>query len=53
MNEFKQLDFKRIYSIMRTPVLIDGRNQWDSQAMRKLGFTYFGIGQGNHVQAAE
>jgi UDPglucose 6-dehydrogenase len=52
-NEFKQLDFKRIYSIMRTPVLIDGRNQWDSQAMRKLGFTYFGIGQGNHVQAAE
>ncbi|NMC46150.1 MAG: UDP-glucose/GDP-mannose dehydrogenase family protein [Chloroflexi bacterium] len=50
-NEFKQLDFKRIYSIMHTPVLIDGRNEWDSQSLRELGFTYFGIGQGNHVSA--
>ncbi|HAF61999.1 MAG TPA: UDP-glucose 6-dehydrogenase [Anaerolineaceae bacterium] len=52
-NEFKQLDFKRIYSIMRTPVLIDGRNEWDSKSLRALGFTYFGIGQGNHVSAIE
>ncbi|NMB62279.1 MAG: UDP-glucose/GDP-mannose dehydrogenase family protein [Chloroflexi bacterium] len=52
-NEFKQLDFKRVYSIMRKPVLIDGRNEWDSQFLRELGFTYFGIGQGNHVNAAE
>lgn len=51
-NEFKQLDFKRIYSIMHTPVLIDGRNEWDSQSLRELGFIYFGIGQGNHVSAA-
>ena len=48
-NEFKQLDFKRVHQIMRTPVLIDGRNQWDSKALRALGFTYFGIGQGNHI----
>jgi len=52
-NEFKQLDFKRIYTLMRTPVLIDGRNQWDSKMLRNLGFTYFGIGQGNHVNIAE
>ena len=48
-NEFKQLDFERIYKLMRTPVLVDGRNQWDSVRLRELGFTYFGIGQGNHV----
>lgn len=48
-NEFKQLDFERIYHLMRTPVLVDGRNLWDSARLRKLGFTYFGIGQGNHV----
>jgi len=48
-NEFKQLDFERIFSLMRTPVLVDGRNQWDSVRLRELGFTYFGIGQGNHV----
>jgi len=52
-NEFKQLDFKRVHNIMRTPVLIDGRNEWDSTALRALGFTYFGIGQGNHVHRAE
>ena len=51
-NEFKQLDFEKIYHLMRTPVLVDGRNQWDSARLRKLGFTYFGIGQGNHVGQA-
>ncbi|MCJ7520393.1 MAG: UDP-glucose/GDP-mannose dehydrogenase family protein [Anaerolineaceae bacterium] len=48
-NEFKQLDFEKIYRLMRTPVLVDGRNQWDSDRLRGLGFTYFGVGQGNHV----
>ena len=48
-NEFKQLDFERIFKLMRTPVLVDGRNQWDSARLREMGFTYFGIGQGNHV----
>ena len=48
-NEFKQLDFEKIFTLMRTPVLIDGRNQWDSTHLRKMGFTYFGVGQGNHV----
>ncbi|MCD6356194.1 MAG: UDP-glucose/GDP-mannose dehydrogenase family protein, partial [Anaerolineaceae bacterium] len=48
-NEFKQLNFKRIFDLMRSPVLVDGRNQWDSTRLRALGFTYFGIGQGNHI----
>ena len=47
-NEFKQLDFDRIYKLMRTPVLMDGRNQWDGESLRSLGFTYFGIGKGNY-----
>jgi UDPglucose 6-dehydrogenase len=48
-NEFKQLDFERVFKLMRTPVLVDGRNQWDSNRMKEIGFTYFGIGQGNHA----
>jgi UDPglucose 6-dehydrogenase len=48
-NEFKQLDFEKVYKLLRTPVLVDGRNLWDSKYLRGLGFTYFGIGQGNHV----
>ena len=49
-NEFKQLDFERILELMSTPVLVDGRNLWDSQRLRSMGFTYFGIGQGNGFQ---
>ncbi|MDK2981432.1 MAG: UDPglucose 6-dehydrogenase [Chloroflexota bacterium] len=52
-NEFKQLDFEKIYKLMQTPVLVDGRNLWDSQYLRGLGFTYFGVGQGNHVGQVE
>lgn len=47
-NEFKQLDFKKIKQLMQTPILIDGRNQWDADSLRNLGFMYIGIGQGNH-----
>jgi UDPglucose 6-dehydrogenase len=49
-NEFKQLDFKRIRQSMRSPVLMDGRNQWDGNYLRSLGFIYFGVGQGNHIE---
>ncbi len=48
-NEFKQLDFDRLFRIMHTPILLDGRNLWDSKHLREIGFTYLGIGQGNHV----
>jgi UDPglucose 6-dehydrogenase len=46
-NEFKQLDFDRIRPLMQTPILMDGRNQWDPDRCRNLGFTYFGIGRGS------
>ncbi|HEX2980382.1 MAG TPA: UDP-glucose/GDP-mannose dehydrogenase family protein [Anaerolineaceae bacterium] len=45
-NEFKQLDFTRIHDLMRTPVILDGRNLWDAAKLRALGFTYFGVGRG-------
>jgi UDPglucose 6-dehydrogenase len=44
-NEFKQLDMERIRKVMANPVLIDGRNIYDPQEMRALGFTYRGIGR--------
>jgi len=46
-NEFKQLDFKKLKGIMNQPVILDGRNQWDAEALSALGFTYMGIGRGN------
>jgi UDPglucose 6-dehydrogenase len=50
-NEFKQLDFVKIHKLLRTPVLVDGRNLWDSKYLKSIGFTYFGVGQGNHANS--
>ncbi|HTX78399.1 MAG TPA: UDP-glucose/GDP-mannose dehydrogenase family protein [Longilinea sp.] len=44
-NEFKQLDFARVKQLMRQPVVMDGRNLWDPESLRALGFTYFGVGR--------
>jgi len=46
-NEFKQLDFSRVKELMKRPVIMDGRNLWDEESLRKLGFEYFGVGRGN------
>jgi UDPglucose 6-dehydrogenase len=45
-NEFKSLDMHRIKNTMRNPVLIDGRNIYEAVEMKRLGFTYRGIGRG-------
>ncbi len=45
-NEFKHLDMARIKSLMRRPVLYDGRNIYDPEAMFELGFIYRGVGRG-------
>ncbi|HWQ46391.1 MAG TPA: UDP-glucose/GDP-mannose dehydrogenase family protein, partial [Longilinea sp.] len=45
-NEFKQLDFNKIKTLMRQPIVIDGRNLWDPETLRKQGFTYVGVGRG-------
>jgi UDPglucose 6-dehydrogenase len=47
-NEFKELDFQRIKASMKNPLIVDGRNLWDSDRLTEIGFTYFGIGRGNH-----
>ncbi len=43
-NEFKSLDFEEVAKNMRGRVILDGRNIWDPQDLREMGFTYFGIG---------
>lgn len=51
-NEFKHLDLARIRGLMRTPVLLDGRNVYEPRAMWEAGFLYRGIGRGyNHTHA--
>ena len=45
-NEFKQIDLKRIYELMREPIIMDGRNLWDPEKVISIGFNYFGVGRG-------
>ncbi|HEY9076725.1 MAG TPA: UDP-glucose/GDP-mannose dehydrogenase family protein [Anaerolineaceae bacterium] len=53
-NEFKQIDFPRILNLMRHPVILDGRNLWDPDYLRRLGFQYYGIGRpSNHHTHSE
>ncbi len=46
-NEYRHPDFERIRSTLRSPIVVDGRNLYDSQKMRALGFTYASIGRGS------
>jgi len=44
-NEFKELDMKKVGELMKQKNMLDGRNIYDPQALRDLGFTYQGIGR--------
>ena len=44
-NEFKFLNLDRVRQVMRRPVIFDGRNLWEPERMRRLGFEYHGIGR--------
>ena len=44
-NEFKVLDLSKIKKLMRNPVIFDGRNIYEPEKVKKLGFTYKGVGR--------
>ncbi len=44
-NEFRRPDFQRIRQLMKRPIIFDGRNVYDVNEMRQLGFTYYSVGR--------
>jgi UDPglucose 6-dehydrogenase len=44
-SEFREPDFVRIKSLMRRPAIFDGRNIYNPQHLRELGFHYEGVGR--------
>ena len=44
-SEFAELDLKRLYTLMRYPIVVDGRNLFDPGTMHENGFTYISIGR--------
>jgi UDPglucose 6-dehydrogenase len=44
-DEFAALDLNRLRSELKYPIVIDGRNLYDPEAMAALGFTYYSVGR--------
>jgi UDPglucose 6-dehydrogenase len=44
-EEFANLDLSRIRQELKYPIVIDGRNLYDPEAMAAQGFTYYSVGR--------
>lgn len=44
-NEFRQIDLEDLKKHMKQPNIVDGRNIYDPEKAKSLGFTYIGVGQ--------
>ncbi len=43
-KEFRSPDFQKIKKRLKNPIIFDGRNQYDSKKLKRLGFEYYQIG---------
>jgi UDPglucose 6-dehydrogenase len=46
-REFKQLNLEKVRKVMNRPLIFDGRNIYDPEKKRRLGFEYYSIGRPN------
>lgn len=44
-SEFRQPDFTRMHSLLKKPIIFDGRNIYRRESMLNQGFTYYSVGQ--------
>ncbi len=52
-NEFQHLNLAHLKQVMNRPILVDGRNVYDPDEVRKIGFKYRGIGRGYNGEGVE
>lgn len=52
-NEFRHPDFEKIKALLKTPVIIDGRNQYDKKSLKSLGIEYISFGSKPPVRHCE
>lgn len=51
--QFRTPDFEQMQQRMKNKIIFDGRNVYDLEHVRELGFTYFSIGRQKIVQTAQ
>lgn len=44
-NEFRTPDYKKMKSMLKNPVIFDGRNVYDLDKINNLSFTYYSVGR--------
>jgi UDPglucose 6-dehydrogenase len=49
---FRSPDFARVRQALTHPVIVDGRNLYDPDAVEAAGLAYYGIGRGRSLQRA-
>ncbi len=42
---FRRPDFRALKRLLNTPLIVDGRNQYDREQVKLEGFSYYGIGR--------
>jgi UDPglucose 6-dehydrogenase len=50
-QEFRSPDFERLRSLLKAPVIFDGRNLYDPAMVSRFGLTYYAIGRGKLLAA--
>jgi UDPglucose 6-dehydrogenase len=50
-NEYRHPDFERMRTLLRRPLIVDGRNLYAPSKMQQLGFEYYSIGRGADAAA--
>jgi UDPglucose 6-dehydrogenase len=43
-RQYQGPDFERLKTLLRRPLIVDGRNIWSTYGLRKQGFVYEGVG---------
>ncbi len=52
-NEFRSLDLGQMRSLMRTPIIVDGRNLFEPAQVQAAGFEYYSLGRGEATLRVE
>jgi UDPglucose 6-dehydrogenase len=50
-KNFRAPDFDALKSLLKSPVIFDGRNLYEPDVLRKRGIVYYGIGRGESVRS--
>jgi len=45
-DEFREPNWDKVSSLLKNPIIIDGRNMFDPAAMAAKGFVYHSVGRG-------